>query len=757
MADSNLRLRAEHTFPLRTLPLMLGLALGAFAAQAQTASTLKETVVSASRSEQDKDDLAVTVEVINRAEMEEKQMRDLRDVARDIPNVSVKRSPMRFTLAGTAPVGRDGDSGFNIRGMEGNRVLMLSDGIRTPRSYAFAANTFGRDYFDLGLIERIEVVKGPASALYGSDGVAGLVNFISATPADLIAPGATLGGRASMGYSGDDKSVAVGASIAGKASDSVQWLLAANTRRAEGLSNKGSNDTASTLRTTPNPQTDRTESFMGKLVVQASPDFKHVLTVEHVASQTDATLLSSYAVPPLAASSIIGQTAFSSAKRDRLSWDLTQRSNSALADSLKYVASVQTAKSRQYTFEDRNTSADRSRDVIYEEGTTQLALQADKVIRMGGDWAQKITYGVDYVVARLSNLQTGLTPPAGETFPLKRFPDTTETTSALYLQDEIIGGAWSITPGVRFDSFDLDASQAGFYPPAKKPAASLSGNAVSPKLGVLFRATPQWSVFGNYASGFKAPNAFQVNNFFQNTAQFAGFNYESIPNPNLKPESSQNFELGLRGRLGAVSLDVSAFDSAYNDFIEDNRCVANCDFSNPAATTTYQSVNINKARISGFEIKADWAIGKFGDGELSSSLAYGQTRGRDENSGKPINSIDPAKLNLGLKYRTGAFDLRMDVTQYAAKDAADIDASNVVVQFPTPAATVLDVSGQWRIRKNLRLNAGIYNLTDEKYWRWSEVRGAAAAPTANPPAPLATIDAYTQSGRYGQISLAVDF
>lgn len=731
----------SRAFPLRKLPLLLGLAWGSAAwAQTAAAPALKEVVVSASRSEQDKDDVPATIEVIDQKKLEELQIRDLRDIARDLPNVSVKRAPVRFTLAGTTPAGREGDAGFNIRGLEGNRVLMLVDGIRTPRSYVFAANNFGRDYFDLGLTERIEVVKGPASALYGSDGMGGLVNFISTEPADLIKPGASLGGRATVGYSDDDKSTNAGVTIAGKAQDNLQWLLAANIRTAYDLTNMGTNDSANTNRTKPNPQQDRTSSVLGKLVMQSSADAKHVLTLEHVERRSNVNVLSSlFAVTPttpLAAASIIGQTAYSTAQRDRLTWDATLRTNWAAADTVKVVVSTQTAKSREFVFEDRYTSADRERDVTYDENTQQFNLQGDKVIRMGGDWAQKLTYGVDYAVARVYNLQNGVTPPAGETFPLKRFPDTRETTSAVYLQDELIGGAWSITPGVRFDSFALDADQTGFNAAAK----SLSGNASSPKLGVLFRVTPQWSVFGNYAAGFKAPNAFQVNNFFENVQQ----GYKTIPNPNLKPESSQNFELGLRGRLGNVSLDLAAFDGRYTDFIENDVQVGGT--GAPGDPIVFQSVNLTKASISGFEFKLDWAMGKLGDGTLSSSLAYGESRGRDDSTGKPIDSIDPAKLNVGLKYRTNAWDLRLDVTNHAAKDRSDISTTT---QFATPAATTVDLGGQWRIRKNLRLNAAINNVADEKYWRWTDVRGQATTST--------TLDAYTQTGCSAQASLVFDF
>ncbi|RYF38327.1 MAG: TonB-dependent hemoglobin/transferrin/lactoferrin family receptor, partial [Comamonadaceae bacterium] len=120
---------------------------------------LKEVVISGSRTEQDPDELPMSIDVINAQALEEGQVRDIRDVARELPNVSVARSPSRFTLA-SGSTGRDQNAGFNIRGLDGNRVLMMVDGIRLPRSYVFSANAFGRDYLDIGLLQRIEVVRG---------------------------------------------------------------------------------------------------------------------------------------------------------------------------------------------------------------------------------------------------------------------------------------------------------------------------------------------------------------------------------------------------------------------------------------------------------------------------------------------------------------------------------------------------------------------------------------------------------------------
>lgn len=746
-------MRAHQSSLLPFRPSRLAAALAAAAwftatAHAQTvaAGSLKDVVVSGSRSEQAAEDLPASIDVIDRKEIEEKQIRDIRDLARELPNVAVQRAPARFTLAGQPAFGRDRNAGFNIRGLDGNRVLILVDGIRQPRSYVFSANAFGRDYLDVGLVQRVEVLRGSASALYGSDSLGGLVNFITLDPGSFLGTDRNVGGTASVGYDGDYDAWRVGGTVAMRASESAQWLLGVTGSRGHALENMGSNDAANVDRTTPNPEDNSEKGALAKLVLTPGGGQRHAFTLEYVDKQADYVLLSNIARPPLAATSTIGATSFTDQARARASWDGRWRLDAAAADDIQAVVSWQDVDAREYSFEDRFTAADRIRDTTYSERTWQAVLQANKLLRAGSDVAHKITYGAELVRSEIRNLQTGMTPAAGESFPLKRFPDTRESTAAFFVQDEIVAGRWSVVPGVRFDRFEIDASQAGFSPPATTPAASLSGSATSPKLGVLFRATEQWSVFGNYAQGFKAPNAGQVNAFFENPTAF----YRSIPNPNLKPEKSRTFELGVRGRLDKLGLDASVFTGRFRDFIEETRQVAGS--GRPGDPIVFQSVNIANVTISGFELKGDMEWARIAGGVLSTPFAYGQTRGEDKTTGRPINSIMPARLSAGLRYDTGPWMVRLDATHRAAKDREDIDSAALLTppaqQFATPAATTLDLAAQWRLRPNLRLTAGIQNLTDRKYWEWSDVRGLAST------SPV--LDAYTQPGRNVRFTLVAE-
>ena len=323
-------------FALHEVALLAALACGAtLTAQAQTAPTvvvaaagnaLKEVVISGSRSEQDPDELPMRIDVINAQDSDGRQIQDIRDAAADLPNVTVPRAPARFAIG--AQTGRDQNAGFNNRGLEGNRVLTLVDGIRQPKSYTFTSESaVGRDYVDIGIVKRIEIVRGATSALYGSDGVAGLVNFITKEPADYLLGGKTMGGSASIGSSGERDGWKSGATVAGKASDALSWLVSGSLSGADALKNMGTNDAANAFRTTPNPESDKGRSLLGKLVFTPGGGQKHVLTFEHVESKTDYNLLSNIAAPTpvltgtALANSTIASNANTDMQRDRLTWD----------------------------------------------------------------------------------------------------------------------------------------------------------------------------------------------------------------------------------------------------------------------------------------------------------------------------------------------------------------------------------------------------------------------------------------------------
>ncbi|MBR7793751.1 TonB-dependent hemoglobin/transferrin/lactoferrin family receptor [Undibacterium sp. FT147W] len=715
-------------------------------------------VISGARYEQFVEDLPLSMDIIGWQEMESGHVADIHDLVKNLPNISVKRAPARFTVTGVGnATGRDTNAGFNIRGQDGNRVLMLVDGVRLPRSYINGSNAFGRDSLSLDLIRQVEIVRGPASVLYGSDGLAGLVNFITLEPADFLQRRGDqqkdVGGKVSLSYNGDDHSRTLSASLAGRINPALTWLVSAAVNHAGGMQNMGSKDVANVDRTTPNPQKNEGQSVLVKLVYQPTADQKHTVSAEHVNKDADYELLSSRAKLPLTtASAVTGENATSNMTRDRLSVQSRYTLNSAYVDHVQTALSFQDASSREFGVTHRNTLADRVRDVSYSERSAQFHIQTDKLFRMAAGWSQRLSYGLDYSRADIKNMFDGVDPGNADFVPRKYFPDTRDSSRAVFVQDEIFAGKWIITPGVRFDHFDLDViSQAGFAPPAKTPAKSLSGSAVSPKLGFLYRLTPEWSAFANYASGFRAPNAQQINGVFDSATIPAVL----LSNPDLKPEKSHNIEIGLRAMLDRLSLDIAVFRGKYDNLIVDKKPLGGKGVIGDPAI--FQTVNVDKATISGFEIKGQVQWGEIAGGKLAMPFAYGVTHGSDDTTGLPLNAIDPAKISIGVSYGKPAWEVRLQALHQDAKMAADLDSPYLpkpatpprVAQLTIPSAMTLDLSGQLRLQKNLRLNAAVRNLTNKKYWNWSDVQGVAAN--------SAVIDAYTQPGRHYDMSVSYDF
>ena len=147
-------------------------------------SFLDEIVVSATRQEERIFDVPVPVAVITLEDIQRTETNSFRDLFRYTPGVDVVRD--RRSRAGEANV--------TIRGIGGRRALLLVDGVRLPDGFGAAGvSDQSRGKLEMESLARAEIVRGPASALYGSDALGGIVGFKTKTPADILDEGSTLG------------------------------------------------------------------------------------------------------------------------------------------------------------------------------------------------------------------------------------------------------------------------------------------------------------------------------------------------------------------------------------------------------------------------------------------------------------------------------------------------------------------------------------------------------------------------------------
>src|SRR5699024_6462727 len=142
-------------------------------------------------------------------EIDQQNIKNIQDLIRYEPGLSVGGTNSRFGL-----------SGINIRGMGGNRVLTQMDGVSVADSFSFGGFLSAqRDYIDLDTIKQVEIIRGPASSLYGSDALGGAVSFVSKDAQDYLADGKNHFFRLKTGYDGSDDSWLRSATLAGQSGD----------------------------------------------------------------------------------------------------------------------------------------------------------------------------------------------------------------------------------------------------------------------------------------------------------------------------------------------------------------------------------------------------------------------------------------------------------------------------------------------------------------------------------------------------------
>lgn len=708
----------------------------AMAADAPTAA-LPETTVAAPAQQADALDPAQTpyaTELLNRAEMERQQVLDIRDATRDMVNVEVPRQPARGTgISGTT--GREGNTGFEIRGLGGNRVQMLVDGIPQPESDSFMnSHSFGRDYVDPLTLSSIEVHKGVSPVSMPAGGIAGAVNLRTLSPSDLLLDGKTLAGRALLGWRSENRGLTAGAVVAGKASDQLQWLFALNGDWSDETETMGRVGGTGLKRTRANPEDSRRNSVLAKLVYQPNADQTHMLTVERRSQTTHVNNLHDFAN-----GTTKSHTDDNESTRNRISLKSDFRLNAAAADLLTGYLAWQDSSSTQKLDVDTTTQGLRVRDHSYDERMLQAGLQARKQLGR-----HALHYGLD--VNRLDNETQSLSTDRGVTTAVPKGPDTTTTRWGAFVQDSIELGRFTLKPGLRYESVDVDADAGSISMGASgATAVSKRFDAWLPQLGGQMRMGGGVQLFANYARGFRAPTAGELNNFFGNITPFYG--YYILPNPNLKAETSNNFDLGIRDAEGAFQWEAAAFYGKYRNFIE--RYANAGSVGTFPVVTLQQSRNQVRATIKGIELKAKAELGQSWGGVWNLRGGYGYTKGTGAD-GQGLESISPWQVKLGVGQKAAHWNWELAATHHAAKKQSDVSTSSSAL-FMTPSFTVLDLTTQVELRKGLRLNLGLFNLTDRKYWNWSDVRGVTTA------TERAAIDAYSQPGRNVRVSLVADF
>jgi hemoglobin/transferrin/lactoferrin receptor protein len=690
---------------------------------------IEQIVVVAHKDERSIREIAANVTVMSRADLNDDLATSMSDIFRYVPGIDYEAAGNRF-----------GTEGINIRGIGGNRVAIVVDGV--PLSDHFSVGSFSnatRDFIDAGLIESIEVLHGPASALYGSSAIGGVVAVKTPDPSDLLGDSATAGDLLATWRGADDS--LQGQALLGFGNDSLGLTAGLSWRSGNEL------DSAAAPDSLDRRDTDRRT---GLLKFVADDRLGNTWRVGYIRqeSHTQSDL-----------NSMLGAGRYRSTTAlegdDTYTMDLINASyefgsGDGWIDSGIARAYYEQVDIEQTTLDERGAartpvSIDRFFAFDQEIQGLEVNLWKDFDTRHVG---HRLGFGAEYRERRTeefrdglsTNMQTGEQTNVllGEVFPLRDFPISTTKEFGAYLEDTLSFGDWTVIAALRADRFELSPSQDPMYledyPFAE--LVSLTESDLSPKLGVIYKLTPGTDIYVQYSHGFRAPPYADANIGLD----LPLFNYRAIPNPDLKSESSDGFDVGLRWQGLSSSAHVSVFHTRYEDFIESKVRLGTDPVS---GRVLFQSQNLDETRIEGIE--AGWTArwGAFG---LDGSAYY--ARGTNKENDEALNSVGPGQAVLGFSWlsQSDRTELRLKSTFTAAWDDRDETAGEL---FKPAGHAVFDLFYTQQLSGNTTLRAGLHNLTDRTYWNWSDVRGL------SPDDPI--LPYLAQAGRSASVSLNVSW
>lgn len=604
-------------------------------------------VVTASGFQQRIQDSAASISVIPRQQIEDKAYRDVTDALKDVPGVVV--------------TGGASSSDISIRGMSSKYTLILVDGKRVDtRGTRPNSDNSGIEQGwlpPLEAIERIEVVRGPMSSLYGSDAMGGVINVITRKTSRTEWKGslhgdATFQERSDSGDIFQTNAYASGPLIEGLLGLRVNGLLS---RRAEDQILNGFNE-------------QRMRS--GTAVFSLTPDDKNEFDFEVGRSLQDrnSTPGKSMAAENCRNNKCTPNTASDS---------LYARTNYALTHNGYYDFGNTTS----YIQHEENNNPGRKMKMYNTILNTQTQFDLG---------AHMLSLGGQYRYEKLSDEGNQLEAADG-------LNKLTRWSWALFAEDEwAMTNDFSLTSGIRMD-------QDQNY-----------GNHWTPRMYGVWHLTEQFTLKGGVSAGYRSPDLRQSS---ASWGQVTGGGVRKgiiVGNPDLQPEKSLSEEIGVMwDNQQGLNAGVTVFNTDFKDKItEVRRCedTPDCTIGGDLYDFISDRTNVDKANMRGVETTFGWQINK--DWKWNTNYTYTSSEQKSgEFQGKALNQMPKHMINSVLDWQAtndvslwSRVNFRSKTSEYLSRTSMDKS---------TPSYTFVDAGLSYKANKNLQVTGGVYNILDK--------------------------------------------
>jgi vitamin B12 transporter len=586
--------------------LLASVASASRAGAADPADRAEEVIVTATRVEQPIDQVIGATTLITRQDIERRLVQSTQDMLRGQTGIDV---------VNTGGLGKL--SNVFVRGADAEQVLVLVDGVRAGSA---TSGTTPFEYLPVDQIERIEIVRGPRSSLYGADAIGGVIQIFTRRDSG---PAFSVGGGSHGTY---DTTASFGMK-----SDRAWFSVAANRVQTEGYNacdgvpfppgggcftyepdNDGYDNTSGTMRAGYR-WGDRAQVEATALYASGTTEFDGSFANETDFVERVFTL----------------SGRFSPTEH----WNVSLEAGDSHDDQDNF-------------FEDPAGGSARLDAGFFDTEKRNASLQSDWLLSD----AQQLTVGVDYV----DDLIDSDTP----------YTETSRSNVGVFGQYQVQLGAHQAVIAARHD----DNEQFGGYDTGS--------------LGWKWNISPNLAMTAAWGTAFGAPT-------------FNDLYYPGFSNPNLDPESSHSFEVGLSGTANALRWSLLAFENLIDDLIVFD-------------ASTFTPNNLAEARIRGIEADASATLGAW-----SLNLGYSAIDPRNRTPGPDYDNVLPRRarqsghVEIGRGF--GAFDARVRVT--GASSRYD-DVANTA---QTGGYAVVDLVVDYAVTAHWSLQGKVGNLLDHDY------------------------------------------
>lgn len=627
----------------------LFLSSGVVSAQGVTGSSDETWVITGTRTERLLDDAPVRTEVISRDQIETLHARHLGEALRSVPGLMLK------------DIHGKGGQEVWLQGLDADRVLILVNGRPVTASTGSSVDVSQLATAD---IERIEVVKGATSALYGSSAMGGVINVITRQPeksfslsatADVGSYGAGNIGNSSYGLGGrkQDISARYGQLNLGLKHGGWSGALNASVRDVDGYDLE--------------PETPARDGEMGrKSNLSARIAYKTLQGDEYFFEP-------SYYKEDLVAENLIYSPGIG--YKDKT--EIAERQHLDIGSRLQFG---EDRLGIYLTHESFSDTTDKGDIRTAKQNITRGSLQWDTPLTDN----QLLTLGADLSRAELEQY---IDKPSLSGY--KRTDEighgtNNKSVEAFAQNDIFIGQDWEFLPGIRYQ-YDSDF-----------------GDHYTPKINVLY--TPDWftamelRIRAGMGKGYRVPSLKERYYVFDHS----NLGYMVMGNSDLQPERSDSFQLGAEMRFpSGLTLDLSLFRNELTDLIAS---AANPDHPRTTPSVViYEYLNIDKATITGAELalKNQWQSWVYWD------AAFTLMDTENASTGKQLTGRPQQQFKTGLTLRPGKGFSATLQGQYQSKSYNDVANDTY-----TPAWSQWDLKLNQQINPHLKLYLGIDNLAD---------------------------------------------